>query len=204
MPEARPSPSTTGGPGPVAGRRRPPALLGIAGAPGAGKSTLAERSSRRSADRRAGADGRLPPRPGASWSGWAGPTARARRTPSTQRVRRRCCAGCAGGADDVGLRAGVPPGSGGAGGRGDGGAAPVRLVVTEGNYLLLASPPGRRCGTLLHEVWFLDLDAELRLRRLVARHVAYGGRRRRRGLGATAATRRTPRWWRAPPTGPTW
>ncbi|MEU7977864.1 nucleoside/nucleotide kinase family protein [Micromonospora sp. NPDC049081] len=50
----------------------------------------------------------------------------------------------------------------------------VRLVVTEGNYLLLDDPPWDEVRSLLHEAWFLDLDAELRLRRLVARHVAYG------------------------------
>ncbi|MFF5174725.1 nucleoside/nucleotide kinase family protein [Micromonospora sp. NPDC000089] len=50
----------------------------------------------------------------------------------------------------------------------------VRLVVTEGNYLLLADPPWDDVRPLLHEAWFLDLDAELRLRRLVARHQAYG------------------------------
>ncbi|TDC82600.1 nucleoside/nucleotide kinase family protein [Micromonospora sp. KC606] len=50
----------------------------------------------------------------------------------------------------------------------------VRLVVTEGNYLLLTNPPWDEVRTLLHEVWFLDLDARLRLRRLVARHEAYG------------------------------
>ncbi|MEV4542917.1 nucleoside/nucleotide kinase family protein [Micromonospora echinaurantiaca] len=50
----------------------------------------------------------------------------------------------------------------------------VRLVVTEGNYLLLPDFPWEEVRTLLHEAWFLDLDVELRLRRLTARHVAYG------------------------------
>ncbi|MER5333397.1 nucleoside/nucleotide kinase family protein [Micromonospora sp. NPDC002717] len=50
----------------------------------------------------------------------------------------------------------------------------VRLVVTEGNYLLLGAPPWDEVRSLLHEAWFLDLDAELRLRRLTARHQAYG------------------------------
>ncbi|TDC38008.1 nucleoside/nucleotide kinase family protein [Micromonospora sp. 15K316] len=50
----------------------------------------------------------------------------------------------------------------------------VRLVVTEGNYLLLPLTPWDEVRSLLHEAWFLDLDAELRLRRLTARHVAYG------------------------------
>ncbi|WP_433387537.1 nucleoside/nucleotide kinase family protein [Micromonospora sp. KLBMP9576] len=50
----------------------------------------------------------------------------------------------------------------------------VRLVVTEGNYLLLTGAPWDEVRQLLHEAWFLDLDAELRLRRLTARHEAYG------------------------------
>ncbi|NJP32322.1 nucleoside/nucleotide kinase family protein [Micromonospora thermarum] len=50
----------------------------------------------------------------------------------------------------------------------------VRLVVTEGNYLLLPDYPWEEIRPLLHEAWFLDLDAELRLRRLTARHEAYG------------------------------
>ncbi|MCO1598430.1 nucleoside/nucleotide kinase family protein [Micromonospora sp. RHAY321] len=50
----------------------------------------------------------------------------------------------------------------------------VRLVVTEGNYLLLPDDPWQEVGQLLHEVWFLDLDAEVRQRRLTARHEAFG------------------------------
>jgi pantothenate kinase len=50
----------------------------------------------------------------------------------------------------------------------------VRLVVTEGNYLLVPDFPWEEVRQLLHEAWFLDLDAALRLRRLTARHEAYG------------------------------
>ncbi|GAB3143376.1 nucleoside/nucleotide kinase family protein [Micromonospora sonneratiae] len=50
----------------------------------------------------------------------------------------------------------------------------VRLVVTEGNYLLLPDHPWAEVRGLLDEVWFLDLDREIRLRRLADRHVAYG------------------------------
>ncbi|MEV4757726.1 nucleoside/nucleotide kinase family protein [Micromonospora sp. NPDC049559] len=52
--------------------------------------------------------------------------------------------------------------------------AEVRLVVTEGNYLLLPDPPWSEVRRILDEIWFLDLAAEIRLRRLVDRHVAYG------------------------------
>lgn len=52
--------------------------------------------------------------------------------------------------------------------------ATVRLVVTEGNYLLLPDDPWGQVRTLLDEVWYVDLDEEERLRRLTRRHVAYG------------------------------
>ncbi|SCL19247.1 Panthothenate kinase [Micromonospora nigra] len=50
----------------------------------------------------------------------------------------------------------------------------VRLVVTEGNYLLVRDFPWEEVRSLLHDAWYLDLEAELRLRRLTARHEAYG------------------------------
>ena len=50
----------------------------------------------------------------------------------------------------------------------------VRLVVTEGNYLLVPDEPWSGVRLLLDEVWYLDLDEEERLRRLVERHMAYG------------------------------
>ena len=58
------------------------------------------------------------------------------------------------------------------------GAVPVlpehRLVVTEGNYLLLDAPGWRDIGGLLTECWFLEVDDEVRRERLVARHVRHG------------------------------
>ncbi|MFE5998512.1 nucleoside/nucleotide kinase family protein [Streptomyces sp. NPDC056454] len=50
----------------------------------------------------------------------------------------------------------------------------VPLVITEGNYLLLDDGPWAEVRGLLDEVWFLDLDTEVRVRRLVERHVRYG------------------------------
>lgn len=50
----------------------------------------------------------------------------------------------------------------------------VPLVVTEGNYLLLecdAWPAARSC---IDEVWFLAPDTDIRRARLVRRHEAYG------------------------------
>jgi pantothenate kinase len=50
----------------------------------------------------------------------------------------------------------------------------VELVVTEGNYLLLDRPEWRAVRAELDEAWFLDVPEEVRRPRLVARHVAYG------------------------------
>lgn len=50
----------------------------------------------------------------------------------------------------------------------------VRLVVTEGNYLLLEDGPWAQLRPLLAESWFLAADDEERIERLVARHVRFG------------------------------
>jgi pantothenate kinase len=50
----------------------------------------------------------------------------------------------------------------------------VELVVTEGNYLLLDRPEWRAVRAELDEAWFLDLDDAVRRDRLVARHVRFG------------------------------
>lgn len=50
----------------------------------------------------------------------------------------------------------------------------ARLVVTEGNYLLLDDPSWRRARAELAQVWFVTGDQELRVSRLVARHVEFG------------------------------
>ncbi len=58
------------------------------------------------------------------------------------------------------------------------GAVPVpptaRLVVTEGNYLLLESGAWARVRSRLDEVWFCALEEGERVRRLVARHERFG------------------------------
>jgi pantothenate kinase len=48
------------------------------------------------------------------------------------------------------------------------------LVVTEGNYLLVRDEPWAAVGGLLDDSWYLDLHDDVRLERLIARHVAYG------------------------------
>ena len=50
----------------------------------------------------------------------------------------------------------------------------VRLVVTEGNYLLLDRPPWPQVRAALTEVWYVEADAGVRLERLLARHVEFG------------------------------
>jgi pantothenate kinase len=53
-------------------------------------------------------------------------------------------------------------------------APTARLVVTEGNYLLDDAQPWPQVRRTLDEVWFVDLAAEERRRRLVARHIEFG------------------------------
>ncbi|MDG4784626.1 nucleoside/nucleotide kinase family protein [Micromonospora sp. WMMD1102] len=50
----------------------------------------------------------------------------------------------------------------------------VPLVVVEGNYLLLPDRPWAEIPGLLDEVWYLDLDEAERLHRLTERHIAFG------------------------------
>jgi pantothenate kinase len=50
----------------------------------------------------------------------------------------------------------------------------ARLVLTEGNYLLLGHGRWREVRPLLDEVWFCAPDPDVRLARLTARHVEFG------------------------------
>lgn len=50
----------------------------------------------------------------------------------------------------------------------------IRLVITEGNYLLLETEPWSALRGLLDEVWFLAIDEDERTARLTRRHRAYG------------------------------
>jgi pantothenate kinase len=50
----------------------------------------------------------------------------------------------------------------------------ARLVVTEGNYLLLGTGVWARVRPQLDEVWFCEPDEDERLRRLIARHEEFG------------------------------
>jgi pantothenate kinase len=150
------------------------ALLGIAGPPGAGKSTLAERLVTAVGPAAAWvpmdgfhlADAALDrlglrSRKGApeSFDGW-GYLALLRRlaaehdhpvwAPGFERTLEQPIAGS------------IPVDPG------------VRLVVTEGNYLLLDRPPWPQVRAALSEVWYVEADPGVRLQRLLARHVEFG------------------------------
>jgi pantothenate kinase len=161
---------------PRAGRR---ALLGIAGSPGAGKSTLAERLVRELngagepwvaqvpmdgfhlADVELDRLGRRDRKGAPDTFDAAGYAALLRRlreetdegivyAPGFERVLEQPIAGA------------VPVPS------------TARLVVTEGNYLLLENGAWARVRPQLDEVWFCELDERERIGRLVARHEEFG------------------------------
>lgn len=50
----------------------------------------------------------------------------------------------------------------------------ARLVVTEGNYLLLPDGGWERVRPLLAEAWYVEVDDHVRRARLVARHEEFG------------------------------
>jgi pantothenate kinase len=58
------------------------------------------------------------------------------------------------------------------------GAVPVhartQLIITEGNYLLLDDGPWAQVRELLDEIWYVDVDDEVRVHRLTRRHEEFG------------------------------
>ena len=50
----------------------------------------------------------------------------------------------------------------------------TRLVITEGNYLLMDDGPWAGIAALLDDCWYVEVDPELRMDRLVARHRQFG------------------------------
>jgi pantothenate kinase len=50
----------------------------------------------------------------------------------------------------------------------------ARLVVTEGNYLLLDDPQWERARRAMDAVWFVASEETMRVERLVARHIQFG------------------------------
>jgi pantothenate kinase len=47
----------------------------------------------------------------------------------------------------------------------------ARSLITDGNYLLFQDHGWDRVRPQLNEVWYVDLDTDERVRRLIARHV---------------------------------
>lgn len=149
-------------------------LLGICGAPGAGKSTLAENLVKALGDEAVyvGMDGfhlaqveleRLgrTPRKGApdtfDAAGYVDLLSRVRTQTATTvyapEFRREI---------EEPIAGAIP-------------IAPERtIVVTEGNYLLLPFAPWQEIKPLLTEAWFLAPEEPLRQDRLIARHQSYG------------------------------
>ncbi len=56
------------------------------------------------------------------------------------------------------------------------GLVPVgaKVVVVEGNYLFSQEYGWHEVFPLLDQSWFISIDDEIRMRRLIARHIAYG------------------------------
>ena len=52
--------------------------------------------------------------------------------------------------------------------------ADARIIISEGNYLLLPTPEWRAVAAWFDEVWFCQLDDEERCARLIGRHVQFG------------------------------
>lgn len=50
----------------------------------------------------------------------------------------------------------------------------ARLILTEGNYLLLDEPAWAQARAAMDAVWFVDSDQHTRVERLVARHIEFG------------------------------
>lgn len=50
----------------------------------------------------------------------------------------------------------------------------MRYVITEGNYLLMAAEPWALVPDLLDAVWFLEAPQDIRINRLTRRHIQFG------------------------------
>jgi pantothenate kinase len=66
-------------------------------------------------------------------------------------------------------------------------SAETRLVITEGNYLLLDDGPWAGVAPLLDDVWYVEVDDALRTDRLAQRHERFG-RGRQEALDWVAGT----------------
>ena len=53
-------------------------------------------------------------------------------------------------------------------------AAAVQLVISEGNYLLLSQGPWEPIAGLFDERWYVEVDETVRRARLIERHIRFG------------------------------
>ncbi|MGI8677116.1 MAG: nucleoside/nucleotide kinase family protein [Jatrophihabitans sp.] len=159
-------------PAPLLARARSVRLLGLAGAPGAGKSTLASAVAAAV--------------PGAVVVPMDGFHLRTARLAELGLVDRRGAVETFDAADYVALLRKISDRSGTvyAPSFDRTNEEPVRdaitvapdapLVVTEGNYLLLDDYPWPEVRTILGEIWFVEVPESVRVQRLVDRFVAHG------------------------------
>jgi pantothenate kinase len=158
-------------------KRRPRVLLGIAGAPAAGKSTLAawltDRLTARGlpavcvpmdgfhlADAALQALGRRDRKGAVDTFDGYGYLALLRRLRAEQETTVYAPAFERDLEQPVAGSIAVPPGT--------------RIVVSEGNYLLLEEPPWPEVWGAFDEVWYVGLDDATRRARLLDRHVRFG------------------------------
>ncbi|MCK7490371.1 MAG: nucleoside/nucleotide kinase family protein [Comamonadaceae bacterium] len=179
-----------------ASARPPVPARWVAASPGAARRPARPIASSASPGRPAPASRRWPPslaarcrrrRPSSCrWTASTSPTpgarapgpprrARARPTPSTPPATSRCWRGCA----RADATVWAPEYRRGDSGEAVAGAIAVPpqapLVVTEGNYLLLADGAvGRRARRCSTSVWYVEVDDALRRERLAARHRRHG------------------------------
>jgi pantothenate kinase len=148
-------------------------ILGLAGAPGSGKSTLAESLKAAFGERalvvpmdgyhlanselhRIGRQGRKGAPDTFDAAGYVALLQRLREASETvyaPEYRREFEEGIAG-------AIAVPP--------------EAQLVITEGNYLLMAEGAWAGVKPLLDEAWYVGVDDDLRRERLLARHMRFG------------------------------
>jgi len=50
----------------------------------------------------------------------------------------------------------------------------VKVIVVEGNYLFSEEHNWNGVFPLLDHTWFIEIDNEVRMQRLIARHIKYG------------------------------
>jgi pantothenate kinase len=63
----------------------------------------------------------------------------------------------------------------------------ARIIIVEGNYLLLDDPPWNQVRPLFDQIWYLDVPMNVMIQRLLERHIA-GGRTEREAMDKIVGT----------------